>query len=288
LRERNTDTNPDPYTYVDTNGHTHSDAIGDRDRHTYAYAVRHSHDYPFVGFLSDTDAYAVTYPHADSNPDFHAHADADANAKADLIADADAYALVGGRARGHIALALQPEAAAVAEDGYHRNANPPIVDERLWWAAQDRLDARRKLPNRQHQQTWPLQARVTCAADGCSFKCRRNNKDGPRIYSCVARERCALGDDSARCNAPRLDAERLEAGVVWYVQGMLSNAKAGRTAVEDYLAKLQALQDEASRGLEPLLVRLNTVAEQESRLDELTAVYFARDAYWHIGSRHYG
>jgi len=146
---------------------------------------------------------------------------------------------------------------------------PAIVDERLWWAAQDSMDTRRRLPNRQHQQTWSLQARVTCANDGRAFKCRRNNKDGPRIYSCAARERRALRDDAPRCNAPRLVAERLEAAVVWYLQGMLSNAKVGRVAVEDYLARLETLQDEASKGLEPILTRLSAVAEQEKRLDNL-------------------
>jgi site-specific DNA recombinase len=40
---------------------------------------------------------------------------------------------------------------------------PPIVGERLWWAAQDKLDSRRRLPN-PHYQTWPLQSRITCAA----------------------------------------------------------------------------------------------------------------------------
>ena len=146
---------------------------------------------------------------------------------------------------------------------------PAIVDEGLWWGAQDSLDARRKLPNRQHQGTWPLQARVTCADDGRAFKCRRNNKNGPRIYSCAARERRALRDDSARCKAPRLDAERLEAAVVWYVQGMLSKPKVGRTAVEEYLARLQTLQDEASKGLEPVQARLSAVAEQVNRLENL-------------------
>jgi len=145
---------------------------------------------------------------------------------------------------------------------------PAIVDERLWWAAQDSLDARRKLPNRQHQGTWPLQARVTCASDDRGFKCRRNNKNGPRIYSCAARERRGLRDD-ARCEAPRLDAERLEAAVVWYVQGMLMTPKVGRAAVEDYLARLQALQDEAGKGLEPVRAGLNAVAEKAKRLENL-------------------
>ena len=146
---------------------------------------------------------------------------------------------------------------------------PTIVDECLWWAAQDRLDARRKLPNRQHQDLWPLQGWVTCANDGRGFKCRRNNKNGPRVYSCAGRERRALLADSPRCDAPRLDAERLEAAAVSYLLGLLSNPTVGRTAVEDYLARLQALQDEASKGLQPILTRLKEVEEREKRLDDL-------------------
>ena len=145
---------------------------------------------------------------------------------------------------------------------------PAIVSEDLWWQAQERLDARRRLPNPQYE-TWPLQGRVLCASDGRAFACRRNNKSGPRIYSCVGREVRAHPDGSPRCKAPRLESDRIEAAVVWHLNGLLSNPATGRRAVEDYLSSLEALQEAATKGLSPILGRLAELDGQEKRLDEL-------------------
>ena len=144
---------------------------------------------------------------------------------------------------------------------------PAVVDESLWWAAQDKLDARRRLPNT-HYDTWPLQGRITCAADGRRFSCRRNGQQGNRTYSCTGREGHIV-KDAPRCKSPRLNADQLEAAVVWYFNGILSSPQTGKKAVESYLSKLEALQEEAARGLGPILERLHELDQQEKRLGDL-------------------
>jgi hypothetical protein len=144
---------------------------------------------------------------------------------------------------------------------------PEIVDESVWWTAQDKLDARRRLPN-PHYDTWPLQGRITCAADGRRFSCRRNGQRGNRTYSCTGREGHIV-KDAPRCKSPRLNADQLEAAVVWYFNGLLSSPQTGKKAVESYLSRLEALQEEAARGLEPILERLHELDEQEKRLGDL-------------------
>ncbi len=144
---------------------------------------------------------------------------------------------------------------------------PPIVDESLWWQAQEKLDGRRRLPNPQHE-AWPLQSLVSCAKDGLTFGCRRNSGK-TRVYSCAGREAQAHQDGSPRCKAPRLDAEHLEAAVLLDLKDVLSNPKTGRKAVEDYLSRLEVLQDEASMSLDPILDRLQKLEGKEARLDDL-------------------
>lgn len=144
---------------------------------------------------------------------------------------------------------------------------PEIVHESVWWTAQDKLDARRRLPN-PHYETWPFQGRIACGADGHRFSCRRNGQKGRRVYSCTGREGHVV-KDAPRCNAPRLDAEQLEAAVFWNLKGVLSSPKTGRKAVEEYLSRLEALQEEASRGLAPIQKRLDESTAEEDRLDEL-------------------
>lgn len=145
---------------------------------------------------------------------------------------------------------------------------PAIVDSALWWAAQRTLDARRRLPNPQYE-SWPLQGRVVCATDGRVFKCRRNGQKGARTYSCSGREGRAHLEGSSRCTTPRLDSDRLEAALVWRLNGLLSNPRTGKQAIEDYLAKVESTQEKAVRGLAPFLQRLDELREQEGRLDDL-------------------
>jgi hypothetical protein len=77
---------------------------------------------------------------------------------------------------------------------------PPIVDEGLWWQAQEKLDARRRLPNPQHE-AWPLQTLVRCAEDGLTFGCRRNSGK-TRVYSCAGREDEPAAVPTARKSKP--------------------------------------------------------------------------------------
>lgn len=156
---------------------------------------------------------------------------------------------------------------------------PAVVDEGLWWEAQDKLEARKRLPNT-HYEAWPLQGQVTCAADGRGFKCRRNGQEGRRVYSCAGREGRAQPEGSHRCKTPRLDAEQLESAVFWNLKEMLSSPKAGRKAVEEYLSRLEAFQDEASKGLNPILERLQELDGKEARLDDLyVSGYIPRESF---------
>lgn len=50
---------------------------------------------------------------------------------------------------------------------------------------------------------------------------------------------------------------------------MLSNPKTGRKAVEEYLSRLEALQEDASATLKPILGRLGELDEREKRLGDL-------------------
>jgi site-specific DNA recombinase len=145
---------------------------------------------------------------------------------------------------------------------------PAVVDESLWWEAQDKLEARKRLPNT-HYEAWPLQGQVTCAADGRVFKCRRNGQKGRRVYSCAGREGRAQPEGSHRCKAPRLDAEQLESAVFWNLKELLSRPKAGRKAIEEYLSRLEAMQEEAGGSLTPILRSLGELDEREKRIDDL-------------------
>jgi hypothetical protein len=142
---------------------------------------------------------------------------------------------------------------------------PSIVDEALWHAAQEKLDARRSLPHC-HGEAWPLQGRVICGDDGHVFCCRRNT-GGRRIYSCRGREKRAHLEP--RCNAPRLDADWLEEAIEIQLIGILSAPTTRRKVVEDYLSALAVLQEGARRGLAPILDRLDELEGKAARLNDL-------------------
>jgi hypothetical protein len=57
--------------------------------------------------------------------------------------------------------------------------------------------------------------------------------------------------------------------VVWHLNGLLSSPKTGRKAVQSYLSRLETLQEEAGRGLRPILRRLAELNAEEEHLDGL-------------------
>jgi hypothetical protein len=143
---------------------------------------------------------------------------------------------------------------------------PPIVDEALWRAAQEKLDARRSLPH-SHGEAWPLQGRVVCGDDGHVFCCRRSKTGECRVYSCRGREKRAHLEP--RCDAPRLDADWLEEAVGIQLIGILSNPTTCREVIKDFLSALATLQEGARRGLAPILDRMNDLEGRAGRLREL-------------------
>src|SRR5438093_4421243 len=64
--------------------------------------------------------------------------------------------------------------------------------------------------------------------------------------------------DSPRCNAPRLDAERLEAAAVSYLLGLLSNP----TRSEEHTSELQSLTNLVCRLLLEKKKKKNTLPPQ--------------------------
>jgi site-specific DNA recombinase len=141
---------------------------------------------------------------------------------------------------------------------------PAIVTESVWNSVQSRLRRNKKIrPVRKNK--WLLQGLITCGLCGLSYHGRYQNSI-IRCYACRGRLKASHTDGSARCEAPSLNADRLEDEVWTKITDVLNNPDKLGEVIQDSLGILKGRQAELDSTLKPINEKLLDIIDKKARL----------------------
>ena len=141
---------------------------------------------------------------------------------------------------------------------------PVIVEPALWDMAQQRRKDNKRL-HRRNGSSWLLQGMTKCGLCGHSLACGWAHGTR-RVYSCRGRLLLSKTSNSNKCQLKPIDAEWLEKEVWQKVTDALSNPTSLMIALDDYIAKLKAREEEIERTIKPIDARLTEIRDKKAKL----------------------
>ncbi len=135
---------------------------------------------------------------------------------------------------------------------------PPVVSEELWQTAQDRMQGNKHVQPKKQRAL--LQGLITCGVCGYGFASKEH------YYSCRGRMRYVHPDGTAKCQAPYLRAEWIEAEVWNRIEELMNDPNKLFVLIGESIENLRLAEADLSARVKPIDDRLAEIAEQKARL----------------------
>ncbi len=133
-----------------------------------------------------------------------------------------------------------------------------VVSEELWHTAQDRMQGNKHVQPKKQRAL--LQGLITCGVCGYSFASKEH------YYSCRGRMKYVHPDGNARCHAPYLRAEWIEAEVWKRIEELMNDPNKLFVLIGESIENLRLAESDLSARVKPIDDRLAEIAEQKARL----------------------